>query len=105
MFRTFGNKVRIKSSEVTRAKGLAGKTGEICGETTRSSSQVEVIGTPKTDYAINVHVDDLRESFWFDEDILEQLDDGLGTVMTLHGIDKKWIKGENGEWIEINISS
>jgi hypothetical protein len=60
----------------------------------------EIIGTPKEDYAINVHFKDLEESFWFDADLLEQVDTGEGTVMTLDGIPKKWTKGKNGEWIE-----
>ena len=31
-------------------------------------------------------------AFWFDESLIEQLDNGAGTEMTLDGIDKKWTK-------------
>ena len=100
MFATFGNKVKIKSSTETEKKGLAGKIGEIHGETTPSIMEFDIIGAPKEDYAVNVHFDDLNESFWFDVDLIEHLDDGQGAVITLDGIDKKWTKGESGEWIE-----
>src|SRR4030095_3412902 len=90
----------IKSSQQTVEKGLAGKIGEIFGETTPSMMDFEIIGTPKVDYAVNVYFNDLGESFWFDADLLEQIDTGEGTVMTLDGIPKKWTKGKNGEWIE-----
>lgn len=102
MFGSFGNKVKIKDSPQTVEKGLAGKIGEVYGQTTPSMMDFEIIGTPKEDYAVNVYFDDLKESFWFDADLLEQLDDGEGTVMTLDGIPKKWTKGKNGEWIEEN---
>jgi len=100
MFSTFGNKVMIKNSPQTVEKGLAGKIGVIFGETTPSMINFEIIGTPKEDYAISVHFDDLGESFWFDAELLEQIDAGEGTVMTLDGIPKKWTKGKKGEWIE-----
>jgi hypothetical protein len=100
MFNTFGNKVRIRSSLETDKRGLAGKIGEVYGQTTPSMMDIEVIGTPKEDYAVNVCFEDLRDSFWFDADLLEYLDNGQGTVITLDGIDKKWTKGTEGEWIE-----
>lgn len=96
----FGNKVKIKTTLETVEKGLAGKVGEVYGETTPSMMDYEVIGTPKEDYAVNVHFDELEESFWFDADLLEYIDDGEGTVIALDGIDKKWTKGKDGEWIE-----
>jgi hypothetical protein len=101
MFSKFGNKVKIKHSPQTDEKGLAGKIGEIYGQTTPSIIDIEIIGTPKEDYAVNVYFNDLKESFWFDAELLEQIDDGKGTVMTLGS--KKWTKGKNGEWIEESI--
>ena len=104
MFNTFGNKVIIKSTPETETKGLAGKTGEIYGHTTPTVTDVEVIGQTKKDFALNVYFDDLKESFWFDESLIEELDNGAGTEMTLDGIDKKWTKDSNGNWIEQNLS-
>ncbi|TCK64676.1 hypothetical protein DFQ05_2659 [Winogradskyella wandonensis] len=103
MFDAFGNKVRIKSTPETENKGLAGKEGEVFGQTTPSMMDVEVIGSLTEDIAINVHFEDLNESFWFAEDLIENLDNGQGTEITIDGVGKKWTKGENGEWIEENV--
>ncbi len=100
MFDTFGNKVRIKRTTETEEKGLAGKEGEVYGQSTPSMMDFEIIGTLKEDFVINVRFDDLNESFWFAEDLIEQIDNGAGAEITLDGIDKKWTKGEDGEWIE-----
>lgn len=102
MFKTFGNKVRIKRTPETEDKGLADKEGEVYGQTTPSMMEFEVIGTLTEDIAINVHFEELGESFWFAEDLIEHLDKGEGTEITLDGIDKKWTKRENEEWIEEN---
>lgn len=100
MFGSFGNKVKIISSPETVEKELAGKIGEIYGETTPSKMELEVIGKLNEDYAVNVHFEELGESFWFAEELLEFLDNGQGTVFTIDGVDKKWIKGSKGEWTE-----
>jgi hypothetical protein len=100
MFDSFGNKVRIKDSPLTEKKGLAGKIGEVYGQTTPSVMEIEVIGTPKEDSAVNVYFDDLKTSYWFDADLLEMIDDGQGAAITLDGVNKKWTKGQNGQWIE-----
>ena len=60
----------------------------------------EIFGNLKEDFAINLQFEDLNESFWFTEELIEHLHNGEGTEITLDGIDKKWTKGENGEWIE-----
>ena len=100
MFDSFGNKVKIKDSAETREKGLAGKVGDVYGQTTPSMMDFEIIGTPKDDFAVNVYFDDLQTSYWFDADLLETIDDGQGSVITLDGVDKKWTKGPNEQWIE-----
>ena len=100
MFDTFGNKVRIKRTTETANKGLADKEGEVYGKSTPSMMDFEVIGTLKEDIAINVYFEDLDKSFWFAKKLIENLDNGKGAGITLDGIDKKWIKVENGEWIE-----
>jgi hypothetical protein len=103
MFGTFGNQVRIKSSPETDKMGLTGKVGKVYGETTPSVMDFEIIGSPKRDYALNVYFEDLKESFWFDEELLEQLDNAVGSTITLDGINKQWTKDENGMWNEENI--
>jgi hypothetical protein len=105
MLDSFGNKVRIKDAPLTKEKGLAGKVGEVYGQTTPSVVDVEIIGTPSEDIAVNVYFDDLKISYWFDRDLLETISDGQGTVITLDGIDKKWTKGQSEQWIEENIKS
>ena len=103
MFDSFGNKVKIKSCPETEKKGLAERIGEIYGHTTPSLTEVEVIGQTDKDFALNVYFDDIKESFWFDESLIEQLDNGAGAEITLDGIDKKWIKDSNGNWIEEDL--
>ncbi len=104
MFDSFGNKVKIKNSADTDSKGLAGKIGDVYGQTTSSMMDFEIIGTPKEDVAVNVYFDDLKTSYWFDPDLLENIDDGQGAMITLDGVDKKWTKGQNGQWIEKNTN-
>lgn len=99
---TFGSKVRIKRTTETEEKGLANKEGDVYGLTTPSIMDFDVIGNLIEDRAINVHFDDLNESFWFAEQLIEHLDSGNGTEIRLDGVDKKWTKGEKGEWIEEN---
>jgi hypothetical protein len=104
MFDLFGNKVIVKSSPETEANGLVGKTGEIYGHTTPTVTGVEVIGKTDKDFALNVYFEDIKESFWFDEDLIQQLDNGDGTEITLDGVDKKWTKDSTGNWIEEDLS-
>jgi hypothetical protein len=101
MFETFGNKVMIKSSPETIDKGLAGKIGKIFGETTPSMMDFEIIGELKEDYALGVYFEDIKQQIWFSEDLIELLDNGSGTEISLNGIDKKWIKDPNGKWVTI----
>ena len=95
MFNTFGNKVRIKQTPETEEKGFAIKEGEVYGQTIPSMMDLEIIGTLKEDLAINVHFDDLNQSFWFAEDLIEHIDNAQGTEIMLDEIDKKWTKEEN----------
>ena len=62
---TFGDNVKILSSPETDKIGLSGKTGQVYGETTPSSTSVTVIGELTDDYAINVSVDDAGENIGF----------------------------------------
>jgi hypothetical protein len=50
-----GDRVRIVVTAETEELGLAGKIGDVRGQTRPSSSQVTVVGSVVDDYAIAVH--------------------------------------------------
>ena len=97
---TLGDNVRIRSSSETESRDLAGLTGQVYGQTTPSVTSVEVIGELTSDYAINVFFADRNESFWFEPTLVEFIDHGPGTEVTIKGVAKKWIRTEAGEWLE-----
>lgn len=97
---SFGDNVRVRDTEVTRASDVAGLVGTVYGETTPSVTDVEVIGEVTGDYAINVHFEERGESLWFAPDLLEFIDRGAGAEITIDGVDKKWTRTESGEWEE-----
>ena len=105
----FADNVRIRTTDLTSDLKLAGLVGHVYGQTTPSETNVEVVGEVKTDYAVNVYFDELKQAFWFAEDLLEFVDHGPGLEMTLEGIPKKWTRTASGEWavreIEITHSS
>lgn len=96
----FADRVRIADSQETRRLGLAGREGQVFGWTTPSVTGVPVIGSPKEDFAVNVHFDALQESFWFAGELVERVDRGAGTVINLDGVDKEWVRLDNGAWEE-----
>lgn len=103
MFASFGNTVKIKPSVETDQLDLTGKVGIVYGQATPSVMNIEVIGNPTDDCAVNVHFEDLNQSFWFGPDLLETIDDGAGIEMTLKGVSKKWTKTADGDWAEENL--
>ncbi len=100
VFPEFGNRVKVLPSDETENKKLAGLCGIVYGETVPSYTGVEVVGVAKDDYAVNVFFEELNEDFWFSADLLEVVDEGVGTEITLDGADKKWVKDENENWVE-----
>jgi hypothetical protein len=96
---TFGDKVRIRSTNATEVLGIAGKTGVVCGTTTPSVTGVDVIGISAEDLAIAVNVDGRSEALWFAQDLLEFVDHQLGTMVKIEG--RRLIRGAQGEWHEI----
>jgi len=100
---SFGDNVRIVKTPETIETGLAGLIGNVSGETTPSITNVEVIGELKEDYAFNVFFDERQEGFWFAPDLLEFIDHAPGTEITLEGVDKKWIRTNDGEWKEETV--
>ncbi len=100
MIISLGADVKIKSITETIEKNLAGRIGCIYGETVPSLSGVDVIGKLDADYAVNVYFEELNSSYWLTSDLLEPINSGVGTVVTLYGINKKWTKTEQGDWKE-----
>jgi hypothetical protein len=101
----FGDHVRIRSSEETESKGVAGLVGQVYGQTMPSVTSIEVIGELEFDYAINVFFEDRNESFWFAPTLVEFVDHAPGTEITIGGAAKKWIRTENGEWREESVKT
>ena len=100
----FGDHVRIVDTDETRGLNLAGDTGSVRGWTTPSVTGVEVIGDSSGDFAINVWFESVKECFWFSPDLLEFVDHGAGTTVTVHGVPKKWVRTETGDWIEYDVT-
>lgn len=94
----FADRVRIKRTEETERLGLADRLGQVFGWTTPSVTRVSVIGSPANDSALNVDFDELDEAFWFSEDLVEHVDNAVGTVFSLDGQDREWVRLPNGEW-------
>jgi hypothetical protein len=97
---SFGDRVRVRQTPATEAAGVAGLVGDVYGETTPSVTGVNVIGELKEDYALNVHFEQREGEFWFNAGDLEFVDHRPGTVITIKGVDKKWVRTETGEWEE-----
>ena len=100
---SFGDNVRIIETEATIRAGVSGSIGNVYGETTPSVTNVEVIGELKEDFAFNVFFEDKQESYWFASDLLEFVDHSPGSEITLDGVDKKWVRDANGEWVEESL--
>jgi hypothetical protein len=95
---SFGDQVRFRDVPRTRALGLAGRVGQVFGQTTPSVSGVEVVGPADADYAICVALEDNVEPRWFSPQLLESVDHAPGTTASLGG--KHFVRTAAGEWIE-----
>ena len=96
----FGDNVRVRSTPDTDALGLAGRVGQVYGETTPSVTSVTVVGKLVGDYALNVHFEGRADTLWFAPELLEFIDHAEGTEITLDGVPKKWTRSPSGEWVE-----
>jgi hypothetical protein len=92
---SFGDSVRIRRSAETEVAGIAGRVGQIYGETTPSSTGVVVIGDHRRDYAISVHLGD-GEDYWLAEELLEFVDHAPGTTMKVGNA--SFVRRADGEW-------
>jgi hypothetical protein len=95
---SFGDNVRVALTPLTVSLGVAGRTGQVYGETTPSVTGVEVIGSPTEDFAINVQLDGTTDSRWFVPDLLEFVDHAPGTEIAIGG--KRFVRSESGEWVQ-----
>ncbi len=94
----FGDNVKVRSTPSTESTGLAGLTGQVYGETTPSVTNVDLIGEPSEDFAINVHFEERDEAFWFTADQLEFIDHGAGTEISVGNVTA--VIREDGSWDE-----
>lgn len=94
----FGDRVRILADPTTEERGLAGKIGEVYGQTTPSSTNPTIIGTPLKDYAVSVFFDDTREQLWFPEHLVELIDHNPGATMRIG--DMEYVRNPDGSWVE-----
>jgi hypothetical protein len=67
----FGGRVRVRSTPLTVAAGVADRVGMIFGQTTPSQTGVDVLGDSTDDFAVNVSFDDPKKVLWFGEGLLE----------------------------------
>ena len=98
---TFGDNVKVLITPESEGIGVAGKLGSVYGETTPSQTNVEVVGKPNTDYAINVFFEDIGKSIWFAEEQLEFVDHGAGIEMSIGNI--KSVRNADGTWKETKL--
>jgi len=96
----FGDNIRVRVTQLTKEKGIAGLTGDVRGETTPSVTGVEVIGELTEDYALNVQLEQ-GDDFWIVPGLLELIDHAPGTVMIVGNV--KTVRQEDGSWEESRV--
>jgi hypothetical protein len=95
---SFGDNVRVVETPLTRDLGLAGRRGQVYGETTPSLTNVEVVGGTTGDYAVAVQLEGETDSIWFAPQLLEFIDHAPGTEIVIGK--KRLVRDSSGEWIE-----
>lgn len=91
MARTFGDLVRIVSTPETERAGLAGRVGNVAGETQPSVSGVEVIGGTGDDFALDVRFEGSGRSHWLALDLVEFVDPGAaGSTERIRPRTEEW---------------
>jgi hypothetical protein len=93
----FRDRVRIRTSAVTQAAGVAGEVGHVNGETTPSITGVSVVGELSADYALNVSLERGGEALWFAAELVELIDHAPGTEITIGN--KSFVRADNGDWV------
>lgn len=91
---SYGDTVKILSSEQTEEAALAGKTGEVLGETRPSKTGVTYFGDAKDDYVINVAFEEPNAEYWFTPDLVELVSESSIPESTVNASQsapkKKW---------------
>ena len=54
---------------------------------------------------INVYFEDKATDVWFEPSLLQFVDHGEGAEIELDGVTKKWVRSEDGGWIEHSTSA
>lgn len=99
-----GDHVRIRRTPETEAAGYAGLAGAVHGFTTPSVTEVPVIGGAADDYALDVYFEDRDEGAWFAPGLVEFVDHGAGTEITIGANPtKKFVRNAQGGWDELPI--
>jgi hypothetical protein len=101
---SFGDNVRVLRTSETDRLGIAGRLGNVYGETTPSNTEVEVVGELTRDYALNVYFDDVDQSFWLAPELLEFVDHAPGTEAWLEGSPTKSVRQPDGTWLEVPVN-
>jgi hypothetical protein len=92
----FADRVRIRATE-TEGAGVAGRVGQVYGETTPTVTGVTVVGGRGDAYALNVYFGELGTTLWFARDVVELVDHAPGT--TIGTGPKAWVRRADGEWV------
>jgi len=100
---TFGDNVRVVQTPETVRLGIAGRVGNVHGETTPSVTAIEAIGDVTDDYALNVFFEELEEGHWLAPALLEFVDHAPGTEMWVQGSPTKSVRQDDGSWAEVPI--
>jgi hypothetical protein len=95
---SFGDNVRMRSTPETEALGVAGRIGQVWGQTTPSVTGVAVVGRLDSDYAINVHFEGRAEILWFTPELLEFVDHATGTEIRIGRV--SFTRDAGGNWLK-----
>jgi hypothetical protein len=98
---SFGDRVRIVSSDATSERGFGGRSGIVYGESMPSSSGVgPIIGDRGEDFALWVVFADTNEQEWFAPHLVEFLDHGGAQMMKIEG-GPSFVRDPDGAWHEV----
>jgi hypothetical protein len=95
---SFGDNVRVRSTPETEALGVAGRIGQVWGQTTPSVTGVALVGRSDSDCAITVHFEGRADILWFAPELLEFVDHAPGTEIRIGGA--SFTRDAGGNWME-----
>ena len=83
---SFGDNIRVNRTPETEALGVAGRIGQVYGQTKPSVTGVKVVGGADSGYAINVHFNGPEDTIWFAPHLLKFVDHAPGTEVRVGAI-------------------